>query len=134
MATLKGKRTRIYSDIDMDFNVNAVTGDIGKKLDVNAVKQSLKNLILTQPFEKPFHPEIGSQVYGLLFEPLDPLTAETMATVIGNIVDNWEPRVRLEFIKIDPDYDNNSYHMKLQFDIRGVNQPQTLEANLARLR
>ena len=103
MATLKGKRSRIYSDIDMDFNVNAVTGDIGKKLDVNAVKQSLKNLILTQPFEKPFHPEIGSQVYGLLFEPLDPLTAETMATVIGNIVDNWEPRVRLEFIKIDPD-------------------------------
>ena len=50
MATLKGKRSRIYSDIDMDFNVNAVTGDIGKKLDVNAVKQSLKNLILTQPF------------------------------------------------------------------------------------
>lgn len=134
MATLKGRRSRIYSDIDMDFNINAVTGDVGKKLDINSVKQAIKNLILTKPYEKPFHPEIGSQVYGLLFEPLDGLTANTINKVILNLIENWEPRVKVLSLTVNPDFDTNTYNLSIEFDIIGVNNPQTLETNLKRLR
>ena len=63
MADTTGKKARIFKDFDMSFGINAFSGDINKKLDVNAVKQSIKNLLLTQDGEKPFHPEIGSPLY-----------------------------------------------------------------------
>ena len=65
------QKTKIYSDIDLRFTANPISGDVAKKYDVNAVKQSLRNLVLTQYYERPFQPNLGSPIYKLLFENLD---------------------------------------------------------------
>ena len=70
-----GRSTRIYKDLDLDFQQNTATKDIQKMLDVESVKRSVKNLIQTNHYERPFHPEIGSDVRALLFENMTPLTA-----------------------------------------------------------
>ena len=75
-ATNNSKRaTRIYKDLDLDFGRNVVTNDVNKLTDVEAVKRSVRNLINTNHFERPFHPELGGNVRALLFEPMTPLTA-----------------------------------------------------------
>ena len=75
-ATNNSKRaTRIYKDLDLDFGRNVVTNDVNKLTDVESVKRSVRNLINTNHFERPFHPEIGGNVRALLFEPMTPLTS-----------------------------------------------------------
>ena len=64
------KNTRNFSDIDLTFIANPVTGDLSKKYDENAVKQSIKNLVMTRNYERPFNSSIGSQIYNVLFEPI----------------------------------------------------------------
>lgn len=134
MAILKKKVSRLFKDFDLAFNINATTGDIGKKVDVNAVKQSLKNLILTRPYERPFDPNIGTQIYGMLFEPMDMLIANQMKILIGQIIDNYEPRVVPQEIHCDPDYDQNEYNVTLHFRIVGFDTPQVLKTTLKRVR
>tara|TARA_Y100000361_G_scaffold44407_1_gene38432 strand:+ start:7842 stop:8246 length:405 start_codon:yes stop_codon:yes gene_type:complete len=134
MATLKKKVSRIYKDFDMSFNVNATTGDLMKKLDDNAVKQSIKNLMLTERYERPFQPEIGSGLYTMLFEPMDLLVAQSMKKQIHNMITNFEPRVEIKEIQVTPDYDQNYYGITLRYKIRGVNEPQELQTKLTRLR
>ena len=73
-------------------------------------------------------------MYGLLFEPLDGLTANTINKVILNLIENWEPRVKVLSLTVNPDFDTNTYNLSIEFDIIGVNNPQTLETNLKRLR
>ena len=77
------RSTRLYRDIALSFETNTATKDVIVKKDVDAVKQSVKNLILTNHYERPFRPEIGSGVTQLLFEPLDPITAQSLKRVIG---------------------------------------------------
>ena len=76
MAVQRQKITRLYKDFDLAFGKNAITGDINKKLDVNAVKQSMKNLILTELMERPFQPDLGSALAGLLFENANMFTTD----------------------------------------------------------
>jgi len=134
MATLKKKVSRIYKDFDMAFNVNATTGDLMKKLDDNAVKQSIKNLMLTERYERPFQPEIGSGLYTMLFEPMDLLVAQSMKKQIHNMITNFEPRVEIREIQVTPDYDQSYYGITIRYKIRGVNEPQELQTKLTRLR
>ena len=109
MPEPKRKISRIYKDIDLSFTANALTGDIGKKLDVNAVKQSMKNLLFIHPFERKFHPEIGSPLNKMLFENMAPGTEKVLQKIIQQLLENFEPRVRMESIIVKPDYDNNLY-------------------------
>ena len=92
-ATNNSKRaTRIYKDLDLDFGRNVVTNDVNKLTDVESVKRSVRNLINTNHFERPFHPEIGGNVRALLFENMTPLTALNLQRKIEEVLSNFEPR------------------------------------------
>jgi len=132
--TQKLNVARVYKDFDMLFTKNELSGDINKKLDSNAVKQALKNLIMTKPYERPFHPELGSSLMNMLFEPMRPGLEQSIARVVEQQILNYEPRVSIIYVNCRPDYDNNSYEVSIRFDIQGLNEPQDLSVNLTRLR
>ena len=114
------RSTRLYRDIALSFETNAATKDVIVKKDVDAVKQSVKNLILTNHFERPFHPEIGSGITNLLFEPLDPITANSLSRVIGEVITNFEPRAQVVSVDARPNAEANSYEVTIDFRIINV--------------
>ena len=134
-STNNSKRaTRIYKDLDLNFGRNVVTGDVNKLTDVEAVKRSVRNLINTSHFERPFHPEIGSDVRSMLFEPMTPLTALNLQRKVAEVLNNFEPRIRLVQILARADLDRNSYHLRIMFYVIGNSDPVTVETFLERLR
>ena len=133
--TNNSKRSnRIYKDLDLNFGRNVVTGDVNKLTDVEAVKRSVRNLINTSHFERPFHPEIGSDVRRMLFEPMTPLTALNLQRKVGEVLNNFEPRIKLVQILARPNLDRNSYHLTIMFYVIGSSEPITVETFLERLR
>lgn len=125
---------RLYKDIDLAFLSHPETGDVTKKLDVNAVKQSLKTLLFTQYGERLFQPKIGSPLYGLLFEPMDPITVEGIKQSIEILIQNYEPRIILEQIDVIPNYDENNYDLSIFFTVVGIPLPISFSTILQRLR
>lgn len=131
----KSKRaTREYSDLDLSFTRNTVTDDVTKLTNAEAVKRSVRNLINTNHFERPFHPEIGSNIRAMLFEPMNPLTALNLQRKVEEVISNFEPRARLVQIVARPDYDANAYDLKIMFYVVGTSQPVVVETFLKRLR
>ena len=128
------RATRIYKDLDLDFGRNTVTNDVNKLTDVEAVKRSVRNLINTNHFERPFHPEIGGNIRALLFEPMTPLTALNLQRKIEEVLNNFEPRAKITQILADPDIDRNGYRLEIKFYIIGIQNPITVETFLERLR
>ena len=98
MATIVAQTTRKYKDLDLAFTKHPVRGDINKHIDEIAVINSIKNLILTNHYEKPFHPEVGSGVKALLFELMDGVTARILEKEIEQVIENFEPRVKIKKI------------------------------------
>jgi len=134
-TTNNSKRAnRIYKDLDLDFGRNVVTDDVNKLTDVEAVKRSVRNLINTNHYERPFHPEIGSDVRSMLFEPMTPLTALNLQRKVAEVLNNFEPRINLQQVLASPDLDRNSYALKIMFYVIGSNQPVEVETFLERLR
>ena len=133
-STSKDRVTRIYSDLDLDFMRNHTTSDLTKLEDVEAVKRSVKNLIQTNHYERPFHPEIGSDVRALLFENMTPLTALNLQRKIEEVLSNFEPRAKITQILADPDIDRNGYRLEIRFYVIGIQNPITVETFLERLR
>ena len=134
-ATNNSKRaTRIYKDLDLDFGRNTVTNDVNKLTDVEAVKRSVRNLINTNHFERPFHPEIGGNVRALLFENMTPLTALNLQRKVEEVLNNFEPRAKITQILADPDIDRNGYKLEIKFYVIGIQNPITVETFLERLR
>ena len=129
-----GRSTRIYKDLDLDFGRNRITNDVNKLTDVEAVKRSVRNLINTNHYERPFHPEIGSDVRAMLFEPMTPLTALNLQRKVAEVLNNFEPRINLQQVLASPDLDRNSYALKILFYVVGSNQPVEVETFLERLR
>ena len=128
------RATRIYKDLDLDFGRNTVTNDVNKLTDVEAVKRSVRNLINTNHFERPFHPEIGGNVRALLFENMTPLTALNLQIKIEEVLSNFEPRAKITQIIADPDMDRNGYRLEIRFYVIGIQNPITVETFLERLR
>jgi len=118
------KSVRLYKDIALSFERNSNTKDIIVKKDIEAVKQSVRNLILTNHFERPFHPEIGSSVTAILFEPMNPITANILTRTISECINNFEPRVRLVSVTANPNLDRNAYECTISFYV--VNIPGEL--------
>ena len=118
------RSARIYKDISLSFERNLATQDIIQKTDIEAVKQSVRNLILTNHYERPFHPEIGSSVRNILFEPINPITANTLTRLIGEVIANFEPRARLVGVDARPNFDDNAYEVTIGFYV--VNIPGEL--------
>ena len=133
--TNNSKRSnRIYKDLDLDFGRNRITNDVNKLTDVEAVKRSVRNLINTNHYERPFHPEIGSDVRAMLFEPMTPLNALNLQRKVAEVLNNFEPRINLQQVLASPDIDRNSYELKIMFYVIGSNEPVVVETFLERLR
>ena len=128
------RSTRIYKDLDLDFGRNTVTNDVNKLTDVEAVKRSVRNLINTNHFERPFHPEIGGNVRALLFENMTPLTALNLQRKIEEVLNNFEPRAKITQVLADPDIDRNGYRLEIRFYVIGIQNPIKVETFLERLR
>ena len=112
-----------YKDLDLFFSRKS-NNDLNKVTDVEAIKRSVRNLILHNTFEKPFHPEIGGNVRGLLFENMTPMTSNVIARKIQDTIENHEPRARLVGVQAIPDVDLNGYQVSVYFYI--VNAPTEL--------
>ena len=133
--TNKSKRSaRIYSDLNLDFQQNTATKDIQKISDVESVKRSVRNLINLNHYEKPFHPEIGSNLRAMLFENITPQMTHVISKEIDNLIRNYEPRARLVQISTMPQFDKNAYAATISFYVQNSPDRIVVESFLERLR
>lgn len=128
------RNTRTFSDLDFNFIANPTTGDVSRKYDENAIKQSIKSLVMTNHYERPFHPEIGSQITSLLFEPFSPLLQAMLERAIINTVTNFEPRVNLMGVEVQLNPDNYTVYVSIEYKIINTETPQTVNLTLQRTR
>lgn len=128
------RNTRTFSDLDLNFLANPVTKDINKRLDEQAIKASVRNLIMTANYEKPFHPEIGSPIKSLLFELSTPLLPILIEKAIRQTIDNFEPRVNLTDVSARLSDDNNAVYVVVEFTIINTSTVQTVNLTLNRTR
>jgi phage baseplate assembly protein W len=130
MATL----SKIYSDIDFNFTKKPVTGDVALSFDDQAVIRSIRNLLSTRHYERPFNPDLGSNVDALLFEMVSPLTAAALEKEILTTINNYEPRARVKSIVVSAQPDNNAYSVTLTFYIQNATLPTVVTLFLERNR
>ena len=115
---------RQWRDLDLFFGRKKVSKDINKVVSIQAVKRSIRNLVLLNHYEKPFHPEIGSGVRDMLFELMTPITAFILAKKIEDVIENFEPRAKLVGVRALPNLDRNEYEVTVEFYV--VNTPTEL--------
>lgn len=128
------RNTRQFSDLDLNFTAHPVTGDVAIRYDDDAIKASVKNLVLTQNYERAFHSEIGTPISGLLFELATPMLSSTLKRVVSDLIDNFEPRVNLTDVAVNTSLDNNSVYISIYFTILNTARPITLDLTLSRTR
>lgn len=126
--------TNIYSDIDLTFTPQPVTGDVSLVLDSRAVVNSVRNLLLTNFYDRPWQPGIGSNVTGLLFEPMSGITSTSLVREITDVINNFEPRAKVNNVLVTEDYINNGYNVSMSFFIGNSVQPTTITVFLERVR
>ena len=117
------RNVKQYRDLDLFFSRKS-NKDVNKVTDIQAVKRSVRNLVLLNSYEKPFHPEIAGDVRGMLFELMTPLTSAVIARKIQDVIENFEPRARLTGVQAIPDFDRNLYEVTVYFYV--VNAPTEL--------
>jgi phage baseplate assembly protein W len=133
--TNESKRSsRIYKDLNLGFQQNSATKDIQKLTDVEAVKRSVRNLINTNHYEKPFHPEIGSNLRAMLFENITPTMNHVISKNIEMLIKNYEPRCRLVQVNTQPMFERNGYAVQISFYVVNHPEPVIVESFLERLR
>ena len=128
------RSSRIYKDLNLGFQQNTATKDIQKLTDVEAVKRSVRNLINTNHYEKPFHPEIGSNLRAMLFQNITPQMTHLITKTIELLINNYEPRCRLVQVNTQPMFDRNGYACQISFYVVNHPEPVTVESFLERLR
>ena len=128
------KSSKIFKDLNLDFQQNTATKDIQKITDVESVKRSVRNLINTNHYEKPFHPEIGSNLRGMLFELMSPQMNHLITKQIENLINNYEPRCRLVQVHTQPELERNGYSVQISFMVNNHQEPVIVESFLERLR
>ena len=129
------RSVRQYADLDLFFGKKSSDRDVSEVTDVQAVKRSIRNLVLLNTYEKPFHPEIGSGVRDLLFELVTPLTSIAVKKAIEDVINNYEPRVAIDTISVRPLLDNNTYDVSIRFFIlNGPSEAVDLSLTLEVLR
>jgi len=128
------RNTRIYTDIDAAFTAHPISGDLVIKSDERAVKFAVKALVLTVNYERAFHPEIGTPIKHLLFENFDDITVILLKESIANVINNYEPRVDLLNVVVDPEYDNNAIYITIIFALKNTEKPLEVNVTLERTR
>lgn len=134
MATVNIKTSRIFSDLDLNFKVHPVKKDINKFKNEYAITNSVKNLVLTNHYERPFNPVLGSNVKRLLFENVDDINGAQIEREISETIDNFEPRVSVSKVIAIPAPDENGYRVTLEFYIVNLPNPITINFFLERIR
>jgi phage baseplate assembly protein W len=125
---------KVYSDLDFNFSPHPITGDIIRVYDENAIKQSVKNIVLTNFFEVPFDPSFGSNVTHFLFEPASPIVEDAIKSAIYDIITAREPRVDIISIDVSFNEEDNAFTVVLVFSIIGLDKPITINVILNRAR
>ena len=128
------RSNRTYKDLNLDFLQNTATKDIQKLTDAEAVKRSVRNLINLNHYEKPFHPEIGSNLRAMLFENMTPQMNALISKQIEQLIQNYEPRARLIQVRTLPLFDRNAYAVTINFQVVNSPEPVVVEQLLERLR
>jgi phage baseplate assembly protein W len=134
MAQLNISRDPDYSDLDLDFQINPITGDINRKTGVDAVKRSIRNLIFTNFYERPFKSAIGSKIPRLLFDNVDMMTATYIEDALIQMINNFEPRVMLTDVKVYADIDNHGFSVTIQYIVLNTETPATFNLFLEKIR
>ena len=134
MAEITIKSNRGFVDLDLNFNVHPTTKDINKFKNENAIINSVKNLVLTNHYERPFQPDLGSNLKRLLFEPVDNATAALLEREITETIENFEPRVQLRDVTASGFPDENGYKVEIVFDLINNPDPVTVDFFLERVR
>ena len=119
--------SRGFKDLAVSFNSNPNTGDFGVVRNENAIKQSVRNLILTMFGERPFQPQIGSRIKALLFEPWDPFSSDSIKSEIFNCLSRLEPRIKVTGVRLYDDSEVNSVQIAIDYTIVGEQQVQNVE-------
>ena len=134
MAQQTYERKNVYKDFDLSFTFNPLTGDIGTKTDINAINQSVQALINTNFYERPFKPEMGSNIRAILFEPADVITTLDLKQSIVETLSNYEPRITLQDVLVQDEPDRNSYNISIVYKIISSNTVAQYDTILKRLR
>ncbi len=124
LTNSSNKSARIYRDLDLFFGKRGTDSDVSRVEDIQAVKRSIRNLVLLNEYEKPFHPEIHGGVREMLFENMTPIVANIIARKVEDVINNFEPRARLQSVRAIPNMDKNAYEVQVSFFV--VNAPTEL--------
>ena len=123
-----------YTDFTTSFAPHPVSGDLARVTDIDAIKRSVRSLILTDKYERLLDPKIGSNVRAMLFEPMDGATAAALQSYIQETIRNYEPRANLIQVQVIPDYDHNLYTVTIIFGVTFSEQTATIEFFMERIR
>jgi phage baseplate assembly protein W len=134
MATITTNKTRNFKDLDLNFMSHPVRKDVTKHTGDLAVINSIKNLILTNHYERLFQPYLGSNIKKLLFENMDTITSVSLEREIQQVIENFESRAKISRISVLPDYDNNGYTVDMEFSIINQTEPTQITFFLERVR
>ena len=125
---------QVYVDLNLDFQQNSATKDIQKMVDIESVKRSVRNLINLNHYEKPFHPEIGSNLRAMLFENITPQMSHAIQKEISLLLENFEPRAKLVQVSTMPEFDKNAYSATISFYVQNSPDRVVVESFLERIR
>jgi hypothetical protein len=134
MATVNIETTRTFRDLDLNFTIHPVKKDINTHKNEYAIINSIKNLVLTNHYERPFQPDLGSNIRRLLFEQVDSVTASQLEREIAEVIGNFEPRAQVSKVEAIPSPDENKYQIYLEFFIINNTAPITINFFLERIR
>lgn len=118
MAQIKVRKTK-FVDIDMNFGIHPISSDVSKRVDSNAISTALKNLIMTKVYDRPFHPELSSQVADMLFENITKSTMINLERAVRYVIQNFEPRVEVVDVNVNTQPDNNHLEIEIYYIIIG---------------
>ena len=116
--------SRGFKDLSASFQTNPLSNDLIALKNESAIARSVRNLVLTIQGERPFQPVLGTGVNALLFENMDKLTASAIRSEIRTTIENYEPRVEINEILVEPDFEGNAFHVTLQYFIIGIDVPE----------
>jgi|TARA_R100000426_G_scaffold47982_1_gene35632 phage baseplate assembly protein W len=123
-----------FLDLDLNFMKNPISNDVNILKDVDAVKRSVRNIVLYNFGEKKFNPIFGGNVVAKLFESLDPMTAQSLKDSISRSIVQNEPRAFLNDVSVRPNLDRNAFDVSILFTVRNDPQPIKLDLSLERIR
>jgi phage baseplate assembly protein W len=134
MATATTNIVRQFKDLDLNFTIHPVKKDLNKLTAERAVVNSIKNLVSTNHYEKPFNPSFGSNLRRLLFENADKFTASLIEREISEVIRNYEPRATVKTVIVSPRVDENGFNVELEFFVVNQTDPLTITFFLERIR